>query len=131
MFGIFTAHVYYLSKYQYGNVVNLKFSKTVSRVILSIISICIYSITLTPVTCILSLMVFRIWCHSLNKNVPLSLPTILILLSNDIHLNPGPHFQNNFFNFMSWNLNSLAKDKFQRVRLIEAHNTFSSFYLRI
>ena len=24
---------------------------------------------------------------------------------------------------MSWNLNSLAKDNFQRVRLIEAHNT--------
>ena len=27
-----------------------------------------------------------------------------------------------FFNFMSWNVNSIAKDDFQRVRLIEAHN---------
>ena len=67
-------------------------------------------------------MVFQIWCHSLKQNVPLWLPIILILLSNDIHLNPGPHFQNNLFNFMSWNLNSLAKDNFQRTRLIEAHN---------
>ena len=38
-------------------------------------------------------------------------------------MNPGPSFQNNFFNFINWNLNSLAKADFQRVRLIEAHNT--------
>ena len=59
----------------------------------------------------------------------LTLPTILILLSNDIHLNPGPHFQNNFLNFMSWNLNSLAKDNFQRIRLIEAHNALFKYDL--
>ena len=28
-------------------------------------------------------------------------------LSNDISKNPGPQFQSNFFNFMSWNLNSI------------------------
>ena len=53
----------------------------------------------------------------------------LFLLSNDIHLNPGPHFQSNFFNFMTWNLNSLAKDNFQRIRLIEAHNTLFNYDL--
>ena len=42
------------------------------------------------------------------KSVPHWLPIILINLSNDVHLNPGPQFQNNFFNFMSWNVNSLA-----------------------
>ena len=57
------------------------------------------------------------------KKVPIWLPLILILLSNDVHLNPGPHIQNNFFNFMSSNVNSLAKDNFQRVSLIEAHNS--------
>ena len=87
------------------------------------ISIYIYSLALSPATCILALRVFQIWCHSLTKNVPLWLPTILFLLSNDNHLNPGPHFQDNLFNFMSWNLNSLAKDNFQRIHLIEAHNT--------
>ena len=84
-----------------GSVVNLtlRFGKIISRTIFSILSIYIYSIALTPATCVLSLMVFQIWCHSLTKNVPLWLPTILILLSNDIHLNPGPNFQNNFFQF--------------------------------
>ena len=38
---------------------------------------------------------------------------LVIYLSNDISKNPELQFQNNFFNFMSWNLNSLAKDNFQ------------------
>ena len=48
---------------------------------------------------------------------------LLILMSNDIHLNPGPQplFQNNFFKSMNWNLNSLTKENFHRVDLIEAH----------
>ena len=56
---------------------------------------------------------------------------LVIYLSNDISKNPGPepHFQNNFFNFMSWNLNSLAKDNFHRVSLIEAHNSFFNYDL--
>ena len=37
-------------------------------------------------------------------------------------MNPGPQFHNSFFNLMNWNLNSLAKDNFQRVQLIEAYN---------
>ena len=70
-----------LSNTKYGSVVNLtlKVSKIVSRFIFSILSIYIYSISLTPVTCIISLMVFQIWCHSLRKNVPFWLPTILIV----------------------------------------------------
>ena len=50
-------------------------------------------------------------------------------MSNDINLNPGPNYQNNSFNFMSWNLNSLAKNNFQRVRLIEAHNSIFNYDL--
>ena len=48
----------------------------------------------------------------------------LILLSNNVHFNPGPPFQNDFFNFMS--VNSLIKNNFQRVRLIEARNDLIS-----
>ena len=48
-------------------------------------------------------------------------------MANDIHMNPGPHFQSNFFNFMNWNLNSLAEEKFERVRLIEAHNSVFNY----
>ena len=115
----------------YTSVVNfiLKFRKIVSHSIFSMISIYIYSIALSPATRILALMVFQIWCHSLTKNVPLWLPTIVLLLSNDIHLNPGPHFQDNIFNFMSWNLSSLAKDIFQHIHLIEAHNTLFNYDL--
>ena len=56
---------------------------------------------------------------------------LVIYLSNDNSKNPGPepHFQNNFFNFMSWNLNSLAKDNFHSVSLIEAHNSFFNYDL--
>ena len=50
-------------------------------------------------------------------------------MSNAIPLNPGPHFQNNVFNFMSLNTNSLAKGNFQRVRLIEAHNSIFNYDL--
>ena len=63
------------------------------------------------------------------KNVPHWLSVILLILSNDIHLNPGPHLQNNVFNFMSWNINSLAKDNFKCVRLIEAHNSIFNYDL--
>ena len=48
----------------------------------------------------------------------------LILLPNDVHFNPGPPFQNDFFNFIS--VNSLIKENFQRVRLIEARNDLIS-----
>ena len=61
--------------------------------------------------------------------VPRWLRIILIILSNEINLNPGPHFQNNLFNFMSWNVNSLAKGNFQRVRPIEAHNSIFNYDL--
>ena len=52
---------------------------------------------------------------------------LVTYLSNDISKNPGPRFQNNIFNFMSWNLNSLAKDNFKRVSLIEAHNSLFNY----
>ena len=52
-----------------------------------------------------------------------------IILSNDIHQNPGPPFHNSFFTFMPWNVNSIAKDNFQRVRVIEAHNSIFNYDL--
>ena len=56
---------------------------------------------------------------------------LLIVMSNDIQLNPGPrsHFQNNFFSFMNWNLNSITKDNFHRVDLIESHNSIFNYDL--
>ena len=51
---------------------------------------------------------------------------IRIILSNDVETNPGD-FVNNFFTFCNWNLNSLAKDDFYRVKLLEAHNSIHNY----
>ena len=46
---------------------------------------------------------------------------LVIYLSNDISKNPGPQFQSN--------LNSIVKDNFHRVSLIEAHNFLFNYDL--
>ena len=51
---------------------------------------------------------------------------IIILLSNDVEKNPGD-FTNGFFSFCNWNLNSLAKDDFYCVQLLEAHNAIFNY----
>ena len=109
--------------------VSRKKIKVISRVSSVILSFFIFSVSVTPVTCLICLLVFQILCHSYVKDVPHWLPTTLIILANDIHLNPGPHYQTNFLNFMSWNLNSITKDNFERVRLIEAHNSIFNYDL--
>ena len=53
---------------------------------------------------------------------------IRIILSNDVETNPGD-FVNNIFSFCNWNLNSLVKDNFYRVKLLEAHNSFHNYDL--
>ena len=44
------------------------------------------------------------------------------MLSNDIEKNPGD-FIHDFFTFCNWNLNSLTKDDFHRVDLLQAFNS--------
>ena len=114
-----------------GNIFNLlfKFNNIIPRVAPGLLMIFIFSISIAPATDTLCLIIFQIQCHLYVKRVSHWLPIILIILSNDVHLNPGPNYQNNFFNFMSWNVNSLSKDNFQRVRLIEAHNAIFNYDL--
>ena len=50
-------------------------------------------------------------------------------MSNDISKNPGPQFQSNFLNFVSWNLNSILIDNSHRVSLIEARNSLFNYDL--
>ena len=57
---------------------------------------------------------------------PAWLTFIKIILSNDVETNPGD-ITNGFFTFCNWNLNSLAKDDFHRIRLIEAHNSLFNY----
>ena len=107
----------------------LKCSKIITQIKTVFLPLYMFSIAVTPAACILCLLVIQIWCHSCTKKVSPWLPIILILLSNDIKLNPGPLFQNTIFSFMNWNLNSLAKGNFERVRLIEAHNSIFNYDL--
>ena len=55
------------------------------------------------------------------------LPFLLIILSNDIELNPGPPIQTGGFNFAHWNINSLGKDEFSRVNLLQAQNAIHNY----
>ena len=58
--------------------------------------------------------------------------SLLLMLSSDVHPNPGPHqtdqnFQSGFLSFCNWNLNTLCKDEFYRISLLEAHNTLFKY----
>ena len=47
----------------------------------------------------------------------------VILISGDIHKNPGPSsFSDGFFNFCHWNLNSIPAHNYSRVAQLEAYN---------
>ena len=82
-----------------------------------------------PETHFLCLFIIFITCTIITKKVPIWVTLLLILLSNDIEMNPGPSYHDNFLTFMNWNLNSLAKDSFQRVQAIEAHNSLFNYDL--
>ena len=68
------------------------------------------------------------YCH---EATALWLFSLLLLLSSDVHPNPGPQvnsdFSNGFLSFCNWNLNTLSKDHFSRVSLLEAHNTIHNY----
>ena len=52
----------------------------------------------------------------------------MIKLSNDVQPNPGS-LQNAYFSFMNWNCNSIAKDDFLRLRLLETQNSIFNYDL--
>ena len=73
---------------------------------------------------------YEILTRSQNLYEKLALWYLLLhlIISSDIHPNPGPfhdinNFNGGFFSFCNWNLNTLSKDAFSRVSLLEAHNT--------
>ena len=107
----------------------LKCHKYFFQIYIAIVSIYIFYLATTPIESILRLLVFQIWCNSFTQNSSQWVQTLLIILSDDVHQNPGPPFHNRFFSFMSWNVNSIPKDDFQWVRLIEAHNSIFNYDL--
>ena len=73
--------------------------------------------------------IFYPWfCNS--EITALWLVVLLLKLSSDVHPNPGPppnNFSNGFLSFCNWNLNTLSKDDFYRISLLEAHNTIFKY----
>ncbi len=56
---------------------------------------------------------------------------LCIVLSGDVHPNPGPlvtdEFSTGFLSFCNWNLNSLASNDFARITLLNAENTIHKY----
>ena len=57
---------------------------------------------------------------------------LVLSLSNDISENPGPissqkTVNSRFFSFCNWNLNTISKDDFSRIHLLNAHNTIHGY----
>ena len=92
-----------------------------------LLTLTILSSAMCPASHLFSLVTIHIFCSSLTKKVPPRVPLLLILLANDIELNPGPLYHENFFSFMNWNLNSIVKNNFERVQLLEAHNSLHNY----
>ena len=59
----------------------------------------------------------------------LTLTLLLLFMSGDIELNPGPNKTNSSckFSVCHWNLNSLAAHNFEKVGLLEAFNSINKF----
>ena len=89
-----------------------------------------------------SLLAFTIYMHTATKkltSIAKLIPTLwylgivafylrsiyVIIISEDIHKNPGPNqFSDGFFNFCHWNLNSIPAHDYTRITQIEAYNAF-------
>ena len=108
---------------------SLEFRKILSQCLFVTISIYIFYTATTSSACILCLLVLQNLCLFFTQHYSHCLQILLILLSNDVHQNPGPRFHNSFFTFMTWNVNSLAKDNFKRVDLIESVNSIFNYDL--
>ena len=106
-----------------------KFKKPISMTLSVIYVLIIPSTATTPNTQYICIWVLQIVCFSLAKELPPWLSALLIIISNELEQNPGPVYHSNLFNFMNWNLNSLATNDFARVQLIEAHNSIHNYDL--
>ena len=91
-------------------------------------------------TCFLAfkyLIRLTVFSVSLLLAIPFATPwyfQLVISLSNDISENPGPSYPIHqsgevtpYFSFCNWNLNTLSKEEFSRVSLLNAHNTIHKY----
>ena len=99
----------------------LRFIKKISLAIFYVCSIQIFINATTPVSHLICIGIYQIICFSIVKPQPHWLSLLLILLANDVDNH------RNYLSFMNWNLNSLTKNNFERVHLLQAHNVNFSY----
>ena len=105
----------------------ITFGKSLTKLSSGMTVVTMISLATTDSSHTLCLFVMLISCYKITRRPPQWIFVLLLVLSNDIHLNPGPDYHSNFFTFMSWNLNSLTKDDFKRVELLEANSTIFNY----
>ena len=64
---------------------------------------------------------------SFSDQLPSWVIFLILILSNDIELNPGDHLNKGFLSLCTWNLNTISKNNFQRVSLLEGHNALHNY----
>ena len=83
--------------------------------------------------------VHKLFTDHIHMNLvpPIWVSLLNVLLSNDIEINPGD-FTTSFFSFCNWNINSLTKDNFHCVHVLDDHNDkfdrkkyFSVYYTEV
>ena len=72
-----------------------------------------------------------LWCYPFEL-IAYWVFNLIILLSLDVHPNPGQTpvnqaFSTGYLSFCNWNLNTLSKVNFHRVSILEAHNTIFKY----
>ena len=74
-----------------------------------ILSVIMFSWSTCQQNHFLCILIFQLSCNAIKGNqTPTWLPFLLVILSNDVQLNPGPsNDQQNYINFMTWNINSV------------------------
>ena len=83
--------------------------------------------------CLIGLMLFFVSWFMAIPCATLWYFQLVISMSNDISENPGPQYANQingaspYFSFCNWNLNTLSKDKFSRISLLDAHNSIYKY----
>ena len=104
----------------------LYFSKLFKNISFDINSIALLASSYSPSSHLCCLFILSLsFCRKF-QNITHWFLFLLLLISNDIEKNPGPH-PGNCLNFMFWNLNSPGKDNFSRIQMIEAHNSLHNY----
>ena len=82
--------------------------KTFQNIIFVVLSLCLFGIASEQMSQIFCLLILQTFYSRFLKITPW-LPGLLIILANDIHVNPGPRYQDNFFQFHGMELKLSGK----------------------